>query len=168
MAMKAYLGLYCKVGTPRRVLKELVKLNIPRGDIFLLFGTIDILIKFKKLKNLDEYIEKWFNPITMIGADERLIVETSTLIVRQESPTYTEVPFAIIFVNTKPQAYEDVRKSVLSIPEVLSADHVFGPYDIVCHVRAKDRVDLERVLLSIQTSDSGIEKTLTCIIKEVY
>ncbi len=57
MSMKVYLGLYCKVGSPRRVLKELLKLKIPWGDIFLLFGIIDILIKFKKLKDLDDYIE---------------------------------------------------------------------------------------------------------------
>ena len=120
------------------------------------------------MKSLDEYVEKWFKPITIIGADEGLIVETLTLIVGQEGPSYAEIPFALIFVNTKPPAFEDVRRGVLAIPEVLSADHVFGPYDLVCHVRARDRVDLERVLLSIQTSDSGIERTLTCIIKEVY
>lgn len=168
MTMKVYLGLFCKVGTPRKVLKALLNLNIPRGDIFLLFGTIDILIEFEKMKNLDEFIEKWFKPITMIGADEGLIVETLTLIVGQEGPSYAEIPFALIFVNTKPSAFEDVRRSVLAIPEVLSADHVFGPYDIVCHVRARDRVDLERVLLSIQTSGSDIQRTLTCIVKEVY
>ncbi len=77
----------------------------------------------------------------MIGGEERLIVETLTLIVGHEDQSYDEKPFAIIFVNTKPQAYEDVRRSVLSITEVLSADHVFGPYDVVCHVRAKDRVE---------------------------
>jgi DNA-binding Lrp family transcriptional regulator len=166
--MKVYLGLFCKVGTPRRVLRELLNLNIPRGDIFLLFGTIDILIEFEKLKSLDEYMEKWFNPIAMIGAEEGLIVETLTLIVGQEGPSYSEIPFALIFINTKPPAYEDVRRSVLAIPDVLSADHVFGPYDIICPVRAKDRVDLERVLLSIQTSGSGVERTMTCIVKEVY
>jgi hypothetical protein len=166
--LKVYLGLFCKVGTPRRVLKELLNLNISRGDIFLLFGTIDILIEFEKLKSLDEFIEKWFKPIARIGAEEGLIVETLTLIVGQEGPSYAEIPFALIFVNTKPSAFEDVRRSVLAIPEVLSADHVFGPYDVVCHVRAKDRIDLERVLLNIQTSVSGVERTLTCIVKEVY
>jgi DNA-binding Lrp family transcriptional regulator len=166
--MKVYLGLCCKVGTPRRVLKELLKLNIPQGDIFLLFGTIDILVELEKLKSLDEYTEKWYKPIAMIGAEKGLIVETLPLIVGREGPTNAEIPFAIIFVNTRPPAYEDVRKSVLTIPEVLSADHVFGPYDIICHVRAKDRIDLERVLLNIQTSVPGIEQTMTCIVKEVH
>ena len=104
----------------------------------------------------------------MIGAEEELITETLTLVVIKESSPITEVPYAFIFVNTKPPAYEDVRRSVLAIPEVLSADLVFGPYDIVCPVRAKDRTDLERVLLDIQTSCSDIERTLTCIVKEVH
>jgi DNA-binding Lrp family transcriptional regulator len=166
--MKVYLALSCKVGTPRRVLKELQDLNIPGGDIFLLFGPIDILIEFWKLKSLDEYIEKWFNPIRMIGAEEELIVGTLTLIVGREGPSFAEAPFAVVFLNTKPPKFEDVRRSVLSIPEVLSADFIFGPYDIICPIRAKDLADLERVLLSIQTSISGIERTMTCIVKEVY
>jgi hypothetical protein len=147
--MKVYIGVQCRVGTPRRVLKKLLDLNIPGGDIFLLFGPLDILIELENVKNLDEYIKKWFKPITMVGAEEELITEALTLIVRQDSPPITEVPFALIFVNTKPPAYEDVRRSILTIPDVLSADLVFGPYDIICPVRAKDRLDLERVLLTL-------------------
>ena len=166
--MKVYLGLLCKVGTPRRVLKELLDLNIPGGDIFLLFGPLDILIKFEKVKSVEEYLQKWLSPISMIGAGDELIADTLTLIVGQESPPLTEVPYAVIFVNTKPPHFESVRRNVLVIPEVLSADFVFGPYDIICSVRAKDRVDLERVLFSLQTNHPGIERTMTCIVKEVY
>ena len=50
--MKAYMSLTCKVGTYNKVLEELLKLNIPKSDIFLLFGPTDILIQFKKLKNV--------------------------------------------------------------------------------------------------------------------
>jgi DNA-binding Lrp family transcriptional regulator len=168
MPMKIYLGLQCKVGTPRRVLKKLLDINIPGGDIFLLFGPLDILIELEKVPSLEGYIKKWLKPISMIGAEEGLIAETLTLIVGQESPPLTEVPYAFIFVNTKPPAFEDVRRSVLAIPEVLCADLVFGPYDIICPVRAKNRLDLERVLLNIQTSSPDIEQTMTCIVKEVY
>lgn len=166
--MKVYLGIRCKVGTPRRVLKKLLDLNIPGGDIFLLFGLLDILIEFEKVQSLEEYFQKQLTPIMMIGADEGLIAETLTLIVGQEGPPITEVPYAVIFMKTKPPKVEDVRRSILAIPEVLSADGVFGPYDLVVPVRAKDLADLERVLINVQTSSSGIERTMTCIVKEVY
>ena len=68
--MKAYMGLSCKVGAYNRVLKELLDLKIPQGDIFLLFGPVDILIQFPELESLDEFKEKWFNWIRMIGAEE--------------------------------------------------------------------------------------------------
>jgi DNA-binding Lrp family transcriptional regulator len=96
-----------------------------------------------------------------------LIADTLTLIVGQEGPPIHEIPFAIVFVNTTPPQAENVRRNVLSIPEVLTADFVFGPYDIICPVRATDITDLERVVLTLQTSVSGIERTMTCLIKEV-
>ena len=108
--MKVYLGLRCKVGTPRRVLKELRSLNIPGGDIFLLFGLLDILIEFETVPSLEEYFQKQLTPVMMIGAAEGLIAETLTLIVGQEGPSLTEVPYAVIFLKTKPPKIEDVRR----------------------------------------------------------
>ena len=60
--MKAYMGLSCKVGAFNRVLDELIKLNLSKKDVFLLFGPVDILIQLHDLKNLDEFLSKWFNP----------------------------------------------------------------------------------------------------------
>ena len=121
------MALTCKTGTYNKVLKELLEVNIPKGDIFLLFGPIDILIQFKDLQNLDEFIKKWFNHIRMIGYEESLITKTLTFIVISEGPPFPEEPFAIIFLNTQPQNLEKVRKKLLTFPEVLSADTVFGP-----------------------------------------
>lgn len=77
------------------------------------------------------------------------------------------MPYDVVFVKTRPPKLEAVGRSVLAIPEVLSADFVFGPYDIICLVRATNLVDLERVLLAIQTSSPGIEQAMTCVVKEV-
>ena len=71
-------------------------------------------------------------------------------------------------MNTRPAKVEDVRRSTLSVPDVLSADSVFGPYDIICPVRALNLTHLEEVILNIQTRVSGIESTLTCLVKEIY
>lgn len=62
--------LSCKAGVYNTVLEDLLRLNIPKGDVFLLLGPMDILLQFTGLKSLDEFIEKWFNPIRMIGAED--------------------------------------------------------------------------------------------------
>lgn len=162
--MKAYMALSCKVGAYNRVLNELLDLNIPRGDIFLLFGSIDMLIQFKKLENLDAFIEKWFNRVRRIGAEEALIAKTQTFVVISEGPPFAEEPFAFIFLNTQPRNLENARIALLNIPQVVSADTVFGPYDIICPVRAEDRTELERTIRHIQQNVPGIEGSMTAVV----
>jgi len=93
--MKAYMGLSCKVGAFNRVLDELIKLNLSQKDVFLLFGPIDILVQIRDLKSLDEFINKWFNPIRNITAQETMIERTQTLIVISEGKAFTETPLCL-------------------------------------------------------------------------
>lgn len=160
------MGLTCKAGTYTKVLKKLLNLYIHREDIFLLFGPIDILVQFTGLKSLDEFIEKWFNSVRMIGAEENLITKTLSLIVISEGPVLSEKPFAFIFLNTQPKNLENVRRSLLNIPEVLSADSVFGPYDVICSVRAKDQIDLAQMIFKIQNIP-GVESSMTSIVASI-
>ena len=172
--MKAYMGLTCKPGAQTEVLKRLLNLCIrERGsmcfserDIFLLFGSIDILIPFHGLKNLDEFIERAFNPVRMIGAEEDLVTKTLSLIVVSEGPPLVEKPFAFIFLNTKPKSLEDVRTKLLTLPNVLTADSVLGPYDIICAVKAKDHMELEQAVLNIQNIQ-GVEGLVTSIVAPI-
>jgi hypothetical protein len=158
------MSLSCKTGTYNRVLSKLLDLNIPRRDTFLLFGPIDMLVQFKDFENLQEFIEKWFDPVRMIGAEEALIVKTQTFVVISEGPSFAEEPFAFIFLNTQPRNLENVREALLTIPEVLSADTVFGPYDVICPVKVKDRTDLERIVRHIQERVPGIEGSMTAVV----
>ena len=158
------MGLSCKTGTYNRVFSKLLDLNIPRRDIFLLFGPIDMLVQFEDFKNLQEFIEKWFNPVRMVGAAEALIAKTQTFVVISEGPSFAEEPFAFIFLNTQPRNLENVREALLTIPEVLSADTVFGPYDVICPVKAKDSTDLERIVRDIQERVPGIEGSMTAVV----
>lgn len=172
--MKVYMGLTCKAGAQTEVLKRLLNLCIrePRSvcfseqDIFLLFGPIDILIPFHGLKSLDEFINKAFNPIRLIGADEDLINKTLSLIVISEGPPLVEKPFAFIFLNTKPKSLENVRKKLLTVPSVLTADSVLGPYDMICAVKVKDHMELEQVVLNIQNIP-GVESQITSIVAPI-
>ncbi|MGF3522277.1 MAG: Lrp/AsnC family transcriptional regulator [Candidatus Bathyarchaeia archaeon] len=165
--MKAYMGLTCKPGAYNEVLKKLLfSLNIDQQNVFLLFGPVDILVRFQNLTTVEEFIEKWVNPIRMIGANEDLITKTMSLIVAAEGPVCSEKPFAFLFLNTKPQNVEDVRTKLLRIPEVLSADSVLGPYDVICSVKAEDYDDLETSVLLIQQID-GLESSITSVVSPI-
>jgi hypothetical protein len=165
--MKAYMGLKCKPGSYNAVIKELLmRLHIDQQDVYLLFGPVDILVQFPDLKNLQEFTEKWFNPIRLLGAEEDWISKTISLIVILEGPKLVEKPYAFIFFNAKPKSLEAVQTKLLSIPEVLSADIVLGPYDIICPVKASDREELETTVLLLQQIP-GIESSFTSIVSPI-
>jgi hypothetical protein len=159
--MKAYICLSCKSGAHNRVLDQLFALNIPRGDVFLLLSPMDILVQFAGLKSLDEFIVNWFNPIRMIGVEEALVTRSMTFIVIHEGPSYVEEPFAFLFLNTQPRNLEKLQNALLIIPEVISSDTVFGPYDLICAVRADDRANLESLISRIKKNVPGIEGAIT-------
>ena len=161
--MKAYMSLTCGRGAYEKVLRELLLLNVPVENMFLLFGPMDILVQFTQLKSLEEFKEKWFDHVRMIGAAESLITRTLTFVVISEGPSYAEQPFAFIFLNTQPRNLEKVQKALLGVNGVLSADIVLGPHDIICPVRASDTRDLEQTLSRIQHNVADIEGTTTFI-----
>ena len=125
--MKAYMTLTCKVGAYNRVLDELIKMNLSKKEIFLLFGPVDILVQFPGLKNLNDFIKNWFNPIRMLTPQEPMVEKTQTLIVISEGKQFNEEPYAFLFLNTQPRNLEKVQEALQNIPEILSADTVFGP-----------------------------------------
>jgi len=75
------MGLTCKTGCYNKVMQALTKMDIPTGDIFLLYGPIDVLVKFEGFQSLNEFVEKWFNPVRLVCAEERLIAKTMTYVV---------------------------------------------------------------------------------------
>ena len=162
------MTLSCKIGAFNTVLDELIKMNLSKKDVFLLFGPVDILVQFRELKDLDEFINKWFNPIRAITPQEPMIEKTQTLIVISEGKSFTEEPYAFLFLNTQPRNLEQVQQELQSIPKVLSADTVFGPYDVICAVRANDKEDLKRLISQIQTEVTHIQGTVTAIVASLY
>jgi len=166
--MKAYMTLSCKVGAYNRVLDELIKMHLTKKDVFLLFGPVDILIQFCGLKDLDEFINNWFNPIRAITPEEPMIDKTQTLIVISEGRPFTEEPYAFLFLNTQPRNLEKVQQALQNIPQVLSADTVFGPYDLICAVRARDTTDLQQLVAKIQKEVPHIQGTVTEIVASLY
>lgn len=157
------MGLSCKSGSCMDVFMKLINRYIDQRDIFLLFGPVDILIQFNNIKSLEAFIQKWFTPIRLIGANEDLISKTQSFIVITEGPEICEKPFAFVYLNSKPKNLEAVRAKLLKIPEVLSADSVFGPFDIIASVKVQDQAELETLVLLMQQID-GVENTTTSVV----
>jgi len=167
--MKAYMGLTCKSGAYNEVLKKLLfSLHIDQQNVFLLFGPVDILVQFNEIKDLDDFVQNWFNKVKMIGAEENLLTKTLSLIVISEGRLPAERPFAFLFLNAQPKNLENVQKSLLEFPEVLSADTVFGPYDVICAVKANDNKDLQLLISQIQKEIPQIQGTTTAIVASLY
>ena len=155
----------CKVGSYGRVLKELMELHIPKGDLKeIVFGPLDILVQFTALKSVDEFVEQWFNPVRMIGAEEALITRTLTFLVISAPSSFAEEPFAFLFLSVQPRNLDTVREALLTIPGVLSADAVLGPYDIICPVKAMNRSDFDQLISRIHDNVRGIEELKSAIV----
>jgi nitrate reductase NapAB chaperone NapD len=165
--MKAYMGLTCKPGAYNEVLKKLIfGLQLDQQNIFLLFGPIDILIQFNDLENLDDFVQNCFNKVKMVGAEENLLTKTLSLIVVSEGRLQSERPFAFLFLNAQPKNVENIQRTLLLFPEMLSADIVFGPYDLICSVRANGQEELERTISAVQ-SIPGVEGSVTSIVSTI-
>lgn len=157
------MTLACKRGAFDAVLDELKKMNLSKENVFLLFGPIDILLQVH-FKSLDEFINKWFDPIRVITQQDPMIEKTQTLIVISEGKLLTEKPDAFLFLNTQPRNLEQVQQELQSIPNVLSVDTVFGPYDVICAVKGNDKKDLKQVISQVQDEVSHIQGTVTAIV----
>jgi hypothetical protein len=166
--MKAYMGLSCKVGAFNRVIDELIKLNLSKKDVFLLFGPVDILVQIRGLKSLDEFIAKWFDPIRNITPQEPLVDRTQTLLVLSEGNKYAEEPYAFLFLNTQPRNLELVQEKLQAIPQVLSADTVLGPFDVIVAVKAGGKEDLKTLISQIQEKVPHIQGTVTAVVASLY
>ena len=161
------MGLTCKPGAYNEVLKKLIfGLQLDQRNIFLLFGPIDILIQFNDLENLDDFVQNCFNKVKMVGAEENLLTKTLSLIVISEGRLPSERPFAFLFLNTQPKNVEKIQRTLLSFSEMLSADTVFGPYDLICSVRANGQEELERTISAVQ-SIPGVEGSVTSIVSTI-
>ena len=157
------MGLSCKPGFCMEVFMKLLRKFIDQRDIFLLFGPVDILIKFNEVGNVEEFIDKCFDPIRMIGAEEDLITKTLSFITISKGPELNDKPFAFVFVNVNPKHLETVRTKLLKIPEVLSADSVFGPFDLICSLKVQDQIELETLVLLLQQI-IGVKNTMTSVV----
>ena len=158
------MGLTCKGGCYNQVIEKLTGMNIPIWRRFSSVWSNRRLVRFDGFNSLKEFVENWFNPVRLIGAEEKLIAKTTTYVVVMEGPRFMETPFAFMFLNVQPRDVETAQQALLKLPAVISADFVFGPCDLIVPVKAKNTADLERVVQAIHCAVSGIEEAHTTVV----
>lgn len=166
--MKAYMALSCKKGSCTKVLDELIKMRLTKKNVFVLFGPTDILIQLHELDNFNEFITKWFNPIRAMTPENPMIEKSQTFIVISEGKSFNEEPYAFLFLNTQPRNLENVQEALQKMPEVLSADTVFGPYDVICAVRVGNKNALKQLVERIEEEIPNIQEIATEIVAPLY
>jgi hypothetical protein len=171
--MKIYMILSCmtpscKVSFKTKVLDELIKMGLSKEDIYLLVGPAEALIQLRGLKSIDDFVTKWFDPIRKISSQEAIIDKTQTVIVISEGKNFTEEPYAFLFLSTQPRNLEQVQEKLQTIPKVLSADTVFGSYDVICAVKANNNKDLELLISQIHTEVPQIQGIVTAMVYSLY
>ncbi|MCW4053559.1 MAG: Lrp/AsnC ligand binding domain-containing protein [Candidatus Bathyarchaeota archaeon] len=158
----------CKAGSYKKVLDELIKMNLSQKNVAVLFGQADILVQIRGLKGVDEFITNWFNPIRALTPKEPLVEKTQTLIVISEGRPFEEEPYAFLFFNTQPRNLEKLQETLQNIPGVLSADTVFGPYDVICAVRVRNKIELKQLVERIEKKVPDVQGIVTEIIAPLY
>ncbi len=130
--------------------KLLFRLYIDPQNIFLLDSSIDILVQFDQFDGLEQFITDGFNPVRTVGMQEDLFTKIQSYLVLSESGCLKQKPFAFVFINALTENTEAVRNKLLRIPQVLSADRVLGPYNVIGSVKANESKDCKCVVSTIE------------------
>jgi DNA-binding Lrp family transcriptional regulator len=73
---------------------------------------------------------------------------------------------AFMLIQTEVGRAEVVAKQLATLPGVLSADYVTGPYDVVVRIEADTLDDLKTTVVPNVQQVTGITRTLTCPIAD--
>ena len=72
-----------------------------------------------------------------------------------------------MLIQTEVGRAEVVAKQLATLPGVLSAEYVTGPYDVIVRAEADNVDDLGKLVVAQIQSVSGITRTLTCPIVHI-
>ena len=75
---------------------------------------------------------------------------------------------AIVLINTDVGTEEEVVNNLLQIPEVKEVHIVYGVYDVITVIEAKDHNELRRVVVTKLRKVPHIRSTTTMVVVETY
>ena len=69
---------------------------------------------------------------------------------------------AHILVEAKPLSAKEVEQGISSLPDIISAESLLGPYDAVVVVERPSFEELQAFIAQVQQVE-GVERTTTCL-----
>jgi Lrp/AsnC family leucine-responsive transcriptional regulator len=95
--------------------------------------------------------------------EERGVIFGYAARVNPEAVGYPLAAFVAVTLG-RPQHRKGFLKRVAAIPEIVECHHVAGEYDYLLKVRARNTLDLDRVLSQKLKSGAGVTRTVTTIV----
>lgn len=156
---KAYVLFSCTPGAEDYIITQLKTINSIK-DAHGTFGSYDIITKIEDNngRNLNEIVSELRHNIKKLLGTLTLIVKDNknqfnkTLQKNENEVLEKYSTFAYVAINyEKANVDENTMLSELtSIPEILEADAVFGPFDIMCRIVAPSYNDITEITKKIR------------------
>jgi len=70
---------------------------------------------------------------------------------------------AFVLINVRPDSLEKVSTKLHAIKNIVIADVVYGPYDIIAVIVCEDKKEISEIVLRKIRGINGVVETLTCI-----
>lgn len=162
-SMRAYVGIITKAGAHRTVASELKRIGL--SNTYVLFGDFDVICISPRFDKVEEFQEKWHTQIRKVGEKEYLVRGTETfLVIRETSREITEPPFAFVFLQLLPPAFEQAQENLLKIEGIMTVETVYGRYDAICTIKAKKHSELDAIITRIHNEVVGVLGSRTMIV----
>jgi Lrp/AsnC family leucine-responsive transcriptional regulator len=95
--------------------------------------------------------------------EERGVIQGYAALVNPDALGYPLTAFVAVTLE-RPQHRKGFLKRVAAIPEIVECHHVAGEYDYLLKVRARNTLDLDRVLSQNLKSGAGVTRTVSTIV----
>jgi DNA-binding Lrp family transcriptional regulator len=168
--MKAYVFLETKPGTSEEVLQYLRKVSQVKGvkQVDSVYGRFDaiVVVEATDLSKLGDLVYRMIEKVPNVTHSETSIVLSTAKEGEWRTYQLAMPVLAYVLVKVKPGTSHEIVAS-RKIHGVKMANSVFGRYDAVLTIAAKDMAELSKTLYDVIEKHPSVERT-ECLISIPY
>lgn len=161
---KAFVLMNCHLGKEKDVISSLYQIKGVK-EVHGLLGLYDIIAKIEAdeesiKKILSEQIRKIpyvSTTMTMMSTGDENIFRS----ISEIKCIYPNMTQAYIVMYCEQGEEYGVLRSLLHIPEVIEADVLYGFYDVICKITAKDYKELSKIITKKLRQLKNVRTTMT-------
>ena len=72
-----------------------------------------------------------------------------------------------VLITTKYNKLKEVMDALLSVKEIVNMHTLYGQYDIIINIKAKDMNEIDKILMHQVAKIDGIERTETLVVSDI-